>query len=136
MVIKVIPPIRTTDVRGSGAYHAPRSYGKHNGVDVAILPKSAVLSATIGTVTKLGYMYNDDLSYRYVRIVTPLGYTLSYCYVSPAVKVGDEVSVDQWIGNVQDIGARYEGITPHIHLSVKSPTGEYVNPEIYFGERS
>lgn len=133
-MIKIIPPIRTTDDHGSGAYHAPRSYGKHNGVDVAILPRSAVLSSTIGTVTKLGYMYNDDLSYRYVRIVTPLGYTISYCYVLPSVDVGDEVSVDQVIGTVQDIGARYKGITPHIHLSVKNPSGEYINPELYFGE--
>ena len=133
-MIKLIAPIRTIDRHGSGAWQAARGYGKHHGIDYAALPDSVVLSSTIGTVTKLGYMYNDDLSYRYVRVTTPLGYGIRYAYVDPSVKLGDEVSVDQPIGVVQDIGNRYEGITPHIHVDIKKD-GEYINPETYFGER-
>ena len=134
-MIKLIPPQRTTDKHGSGAWHAPRSYGKHRGIDLACLAGSTVLSATVGMVTKLGYMYNDDLSYRYVEVRTPLDYRVRYCYVEPSVEIGDHVSVDQPIGVVQDIAARYEGITPHIHLGVKNFKGENINPELYFGER-
>lgn len=133
-MIKTIAPQRTNDIHGSGAWRAPRSYGKHNGIDYACLPESAILSSTVGMVTKLGYMYNDDLSYRYVRIKTPLGYELRYCYVEPLVELGAKVSKDQIIGSVQDIAKRYEGITPHIHVSVKNPQGDYINPETYFGE--
>lgn len=133
-MIKVIPPQRTTDVHGSGAWQAPRSYGKHRGIDIAILPGSAMLSSTVGMITKLGYMYNDDLSYRYVEVQTPLGYKVRYCYVQPILDLGAHVSLDQPIGLVQDIAKRYEGITPHIHLGVKNPQGEYINPETYFGE--
>jgi murein DD-endopeptidase MepM/ murein hydrolase activator NlpD len=133
-MIKLITPPRTVDRHGSGAWQAARGYGKHHGIDYAALPDSTVLSTTVGTVTKLGYMYNDDLSYRYVRVVTPLGFTIRYCYVNPTVKVGDEVSVDQPIGVVQDIATRYEGITPHIHVDIMQD-GKYINPETYFGER-
>lgn len=133
-MIKFTSEIRGQDVHGSGVWQAPRSYGKHRGVDLSILPESTVLSGTVGIITKLGYMYNDDLSYRYVEVTTPLGYRIQYCYVEPLVDLGQTVSVDTAIGRVQDIGRRYKGITPHIHLGVKSPSGDYINPEIYFGE--
>ena len=134
-MIKITPPQRTTDKHGSGAWGAPRSYGKHNGVDLACLPETIVHSATVGMITKLGYMYADDLSYRYVELITPLEYKIRYGYVEPCVGLGDHISVDQPIGAAQDIGRRYEGITPHIHLTVKSPSGSYINPATYFGER-
>lgn len=133
-MIKLTAPPRANDKHGSGAWQAPRSYGKHNGIDYATWPDSLVHSSSIGLVTKLGYMYNDDLSYRYVQITTPLGYVIRYAYVQPLVELGTSVSKDQVLGAVQDIGERYEGITPHIHVSVKDPQGAYVNPEMYFGE--
>ncbi len=134
-MIKLTPQQRTNDKHGSGAWQAPRSYGKHNGIDLACLPESIVHSSTVGMVTKLGYMYDDDLSFRYVEVLTPLAYKIRYCYVEPCVGLGDHISVDQPLGAVQNIGARYVDITPHIHLSVKNPQGEYINPETYFGER-
>lgn len=133
-MIKTTPPQRGEDNHGSGAYQAPRSYGKHNGIDYAVLPASLVLANTAGLVTKLGYMYADDLSYRYVRMKTLLGYTVTYGYVEPAVDLGARVTKDTVLGEVQDIAKRYEGITQHIHVSVKDPQGKYINPEVYFGE--
>lgn len=134
-MIKITPPQRTRDCHGSGEWQAPRGYGKHRGIDIECPPNSVVHSSTVGMVTKLGYMYDDDLSYRYVEIVTPLDYRVRYCYVEPSVGLGDHINVDQPLGIAQDIGKRYDGITPHIHLGVKSPAGSYINPETYFGER-
>lgn len=135
-MIKLIAPQRTNDVHGSGAWQAPRGYGKHRGIDIACLPDSIILSSTEGVVSKLGYMYNDDLSYRYVQVTTPDGYKIRYCYVEPDVKVRDTIEVGQPLGVVQDIGRRYKGITPHIHLGVMNLEREYINPEDFFEERS
>lgn len=133
-MIKTITPQRTNDKYGSGAYQAPRSYGKHNGIDYTVLPASLVLANVCGLVVKLGYMYSDDLSYRYVRIKTPLGYIVRYAYVEPEVELGAKVCKGDILGSVQDIAARYEGITPHIHVDVKDPQGNYIDPETYFKE--
>jgi len=134
-MIKTLTPQRTSDPHGSGAWGAPRSYGAHRGIDYAVLPESTVLSATVGMVTKLGIVYSDDHSYRYVEVITPLQYRIRYMYIKPLVDLGDHVSVDQPLGVVQDIRQRYEDITPHIHVGVRDPQGKYINPEIYFGER-
>lgn len=134
-MIKLTPPPRGTDKHGSGEWQAPRSYGKHRGEDVAAWPGSIVHSFTVGMVTKIGFLYSDDPSYRYVEVLTPLDFRVRYLYVEPCVGLGDHISVDQPIGAVQDIRKRYEGITPHVHLSVKDPSGKYINPKTYFGER-
>lgn len=138
-MIKITPPQRTGDKHGSGAWHAPRSYGTHRGIDYAVWPGSLVHSGTVGIVTKVGFPYYDskDTSknhYRYVEVTTPLEYKLRYFYIEPCVVLGDTISLDQPLGTAQDLTSVYEGITPHVHIGVKNPQGAYINPETYFGE--
>ena len=139
-MIKITPPQRTTDEHGSGAWHASRIGRLHEGVDVACWPGSVVLSSTVGIVSKIGLPYYSETDtsknhFRYVEVKTPLGYKIRYMYVEPTVTKGDCISVDQALGSAQDLTKVYKDITPHVHIGVKNPQGEYINPETYFGER-
>ena len=120
-------PFRGTDKLGDGAYGASRGDRLHNGVDLACYPGTIINCSRPGVVTKLGYPYGDDLSFRYVQVTTPSGADMRYFYVSPSVEVGDSVEVGQMLGYSQELGKRYEGITEHIHVEVKQG-GEYLNP--------
>lgn len=122
--------IRKNDSWGSGAFGASRGGRKHNGVDLVVATGSAIKATFSGTVTKIGYPYGDDLSYRYVQI-TNSGYDLRIFYVDPCVSVGDEVTPETVIGKSQDLNRRYNGITPHVHFEIKR-NGEYVDPTPLF----
>ena len=136
-MIKVITPERSTDPHGSGAWQASRGNRKHNGIDYACMPNSVVLSATIGMVTKIGFPYSPQdekkKHFRYIEVTTPLGYSIRYFYIKPIVNLGEQISVGDPLGVVQDIGTAYGGITPHIHVGVKKDS-KYINPELYFKE--
>ena len=118
--------IRQLDEWGSGEFGASRGGRRHNGVDLVVDPDTAILATFEGVVTKLGYPYGDDLSYRYVQI-TANGYDLRIFYVKPFVSVGDKVNKDSVIGVSQSLEKRYPGITPHVHFEIKKD-GEYVDP--------
>jgi len=107
------------DTFGSGHYHAPRGNRLHNGIDFIVIPKASVLSLACGKVTKIGYPYGDDLSFRYVQVTDKDGVDCRYFYVSPSVVVGDTVRRGVKVGIAQDLSTRYKGITPHIHFEVK-----------------
>ena len=128
-MIRLVPPPRGTDPWGSGHYGASRGKRIHLGVDLAAQPESVLLSPVKGTVTKLGYPYSDDLSYRYVEITTTNGDRHRFFYVEPLVVKGQKVKVDDSIGIVQDIRTRYAGgMTPHIHYEIKDDQGTYLDP--------
>jgi len=118
---------RGQDSWGSGAFGASRGDRKHNGVDYKVPAGSAVLSPVEGLVTKLGYPYGNDLSFRYVQITTPEGYDHRIFYVNPLVQDGDKVKKDQIIGLAQDLTTRYVGIVQHLHYEIRHK-GEYLNP--------
>ncbi|WP_162913285.1 peptidoglycan DD-metalloendopeptidase family protein [Rhodospirillaceae bacterium SYSU D60014] len=125
--------VRGNDTFGEGRFGARRDGGKrqHQGVDIIAEPAATVVSAVSGTVTKIGYPYGDDLSYRYVEVTTEDGYVVRHFYVSPAdgLKVGDRVEAGRTqIGVSQDLGTRYEGITNHIHIEVRDPSGRVIDP--------
>lgn len=124
-----IAPMRGTDVHGSGYFHAPRGNRLHNGIDYSVIANSVVLSPVSGVVTKLGYPYADDLSFRYVQITDLEGYKWRLFYIDPSVSVGEVVTIVSKIGVVQDLDERYPGITPHVHLEIKSPDNYFINPE-------
>lgn len=130
-MIKLRPPTRGDDPHGSGYYGAPRGDHKHRGIDLACWPGSEVESVSAGTVTKLGYCYADDLSFRYVEITSPFGYVSRYLYVEPSLDAGVGVMPGDVIGAAQDLRPRYEGITPHIHFEVRED-GSIIPPEQYF----
>ncbi len=120
--------IRKCDGHGCGHYGAGRGGKKtHVGVDLACPPKTLVYSPIAGTVTKINHMYSDDPSYLYVQ-VTDSGYDFRVYYVSPLVKVGQQVSKHTIIGEAQDLRPRYKGITPHIHFEIKNAKGDYIDP--------
>jgi len=128
-MIIIQPAKRQSDSFGSGHYGASRGSRKHNGIDYACLPGGKVLSPVSGSVTKLGYPYGDDLSFRYVQITDSDNIDHRVFYCDPKVKVGDHVTGGlSMIGYVQDLDKRYPRITPHIHYEVKK-NGEFIHPE-------
>lgn len=127
-MLKAGLPVRGTDQHGSGAYGAPRGVRTHKGVDYAAWPGSAILSPVPGSITKIGYPYGDDMSFRYVEVTDALGRQHRFFYLDPIVSIGDTVVVDDELGQVQDLGKRYPGITPHCHYEIKHE-GKFLNPE-------
>jgi len=61
-------PIRGGDRHGAGHWHASRGSRLHRGVDLACYPDTGIASPVDGIVTKIGYPYGDDLTYRYVQV--------------------------------------------------------------------
>ncbi len=127
-MIKLIAPQREGDSFGCGYYGASRGDRNHNGVDHACSPKSLIFAPVSGEVTKIGYPYSDDLSFKYVQITTKQQYNVRVFYVDPDVKVGELITKDTIIGSSQKLGDRYKGITEHVHLEVKNLLGEHINP--------
>lgn len=122
---------RGRDGYGSGAFLASRGSRLHNGFDLAAPVGTGILSPVAGTVTKIGYPYADDLSYRYVQILDGRGRRHRVFYVDPLVLVDDTIEVDDLLGTAQDLTTRYNQflMTNHVHYEVKTPTGEFLNPE-------
>ncbi len=118
--MKATLPIRLSDKFGSGAYRAKRGDRWHRGVDLSAYAGTLIFPIRPGNVTKLGYPYKDDLSFRYVQ-VTDLVSRLDfrYFYLEPLVSEGDLVGLDIPIGKVQDLTKKYPGITNHVHFEVK-----------------
>lgn len=125
-------PIRKPDKHGSGEWGASRKRNgvryKHRGIDYAAYPDTPIYPLKPGKVTKIGYLYNDDLSYRYVQITDSEGYDWRYFYLYPLVILNELVDPSVCIGTVQDLGKRYPGITTHCHLGVRKD-GKYFNPD-------
>ncbi len=112
-------PIRGIDRHGSGAWGAPRGKGRtHKGVDYVMWPGSLFLSPIGGTVTKLGYAYEDAPGkWEYVELVKG-PYRVRFFYITPSVAVGQIVRKGDPIGVVEDLRLRYPGMTPHVHISM------------------
>jgi len=128
-MITIKAPQRISDNFGQGHFGAPRGNRTHNGIDFNCCTGSAVLAPASGKITKIGYPYGDDLSFRYVQIETTEELNVRVFYISPSVKVGDIVLKERSeIGISQELGKRYSGISEHVHLEVKDAQGNYLNP--------
>lgn len=131
-MIKAILPDREPDDYGEGHFKASRGKRTHNGVDKACPPNTQIFSTVTGTVTKLGYPYADDLSYRYVQVTDNDGLDHRMFYVYPHVIVGDVCAAGiTVIGIAQNIASRYTEkghMNNHIHYEIKKGD-EYLNPE-------
>ena len=118
--------LRDCDSHGCGNYGASRGSRTHTGQDL-LAPAGARVGAPVaGEVTKIGYPYADDLSFRYVQI-TNSGYGVRLFYVEPSVRVGQMVSQGEPIGTVQDLSKRYDKIPNHVHLEIKKD-GSFIDP--------
>ena len=124
---------RGTDDWGSGEFGVSRGDRTHKGIDYACLPLKKVMSPCQGVVTKVGYPYADDLSYRYVEVTDDDSYKHRVFYISPLVEVDDIVVVGTILGEAQNISARYTKINKvmknHIHLEILDKHDHPVNPE-------
>ena len=120
-------PFRRCDAQGCGHYGAPRGGRIHRGVDLACEGKLPVGSPVRGVVTKLGWPYVGNFDIRYVQISCEK-YRYRVFYVSPTVAVGDTVELGDIIGAAQSLKQLYPGITDHVHLEVKDPDGNFVDP--------
>lgn len=124
---------RGSDDWGSGEYGASRGSRRHTGIDYACLPGAQIVAPVSGEVTKLGYPYGDDLSYRYVQITDASGRDHRLFYVEPGVDKGDVVIGGRTvIGIAQDVAARYNEpkrrMLNHVHYEVKQGR-RYMSPE-------
>jgi len=129
-LLKLQTAKRKRDNYGSGHFGANRGERKHNGVDYVATAGNLLLSPVKGIVTKIGYPYSDDLSYRYVQVKDNKGFKHRFFYVSPDVRLLDRIEVGDVLGTVQDICARYpDGMTPHVHYEIKDRADEFCNPE-------
>lgn len=133
-MIKIIPPQRTWDKFGGGAFGAPRGDRKHMGIDLACWEGSSITTPHAGKVTKIGFPYNPDDPkkgrLRYVEILEQDLYRCRYFYVFPSVSPGDIVHPGDIIGTAQGLTKIYPGITDHFHYEVKKG-GSFVDPNEY-----
>ena len=126
---QVVLKDRGCDPMGCGHYGAPRGEGLHRGVDLVAGPQWLIHSHVAGKVTKLGYPYAKDLSFRYVEVTDSDKYKHRFMYVAPMCNVGDSVLVGDIIGSCQDIAGKWGGgMKNHIHYEVKKGS-EYYDPE-------
>lgn len=126
--MKATLPIRGLDAWGSGDYGASRGGKKtHHGIDYAGYPGSVIFPFVGGEVTKIGYPYAYDLSYRYVQITDTEGYKWRYFYLQPLVEKGEIVTEATPIGEIQNLMKRYENIMSHCHIEIKRD-GKYIDP--------
>lgn len=122
--------VRGTDAHGSGEWGASRGDRAHVGVDYVVEPGWLAVTPVSGVITRLGYPYRDDLSYRYVEVTDSQGlrHRLFYVKPLPSISIGTRVEIHDPVGTVQDIAARYPGITQHIHYEIKRQDGAHVRP--------
>ena len=127
-MLTIMTPQREQDKHGEGAWGAPRGSRIHRGIDYAAVPESILLSPVAGFVTKLGFPYGDDLTYRYVEVTDRGGLRHRFFYVEPLVQLGDRIKKEYQLGIVQRLGRRYPGITEHIHYEIKDRDNNYIEP--------
>ena len=110
--------LRGKDPEGDGAFAAPRSGRRHNGVDYCFDYGEEVKCPVDGIVTRIGQCYADSDWYKLVEILSHNGTLLwRFLYVKPSVKAGDKVVLDQTIGTAQNISARYsQEMRNHVHV--------------------
>jgi murein DD-endopeptidase MepM/ murein hydrolase activator NlpD len=125
---------RNCDEWGCGHFGAPRGNRTHKGVDFKCPYGAHVQSPCSGRVTKLGYAYSDDLSFRYVEITADDGNRHRIFYVLPRVFDSSIVKEGDVIGYAQDLEQRYPGITPHVHYEIIDTDGNFIDPEKYDGQ--
>ncbi len=133
MELKTTAPDRGTDTWGCGDYGASRGSRTHKGIDKLVMAGSSVLSPISGKVTKLGYCYADDSSYRYVQVTDSNGFSVRLFYVEPSIRVGLMVRIGDKIGKSQNLGRRYNGMPNHVHIEIKNPDGKFIDPGCYEG---
>lgn len=98
----------------------------HNGIDIDGNTGDPVMAAAKGTVVDT---WENATGGKQVKIQHPNGYFSGYAHLNEIkVSVGQSVTRDTVIGTVGSTGA----VTgSHLHFSMKTPLGEYVDPATF-----
>lgn len=109
--------IRGNDAHGSGSFGTGRGDKTHNGIDIVVSPGQSIHMPFTGKVVRIARPYADDLSWEGLAIQNERYFAKIY-YLRPLDVVGLTLNAGTVIGHAQDIGKRYRGITPHVHLEI------------------
>lgn len=104
------------DSKGLGHHGAPRGHRKHDGVDLMCTPGQDILMPVAGIIARVSMPYKDDERWLGALIVNPR-IEIKMWYFVPNL-LGMELKAGSVIGTAQNIGEKYEGVTPHIHLRI------------------
>jgi hypothetical protein len=113
------------DARGSGAFGAARkrddgtSY-THKGIDLECKVGQNILMPCTGRITREARPYVSDPRWRGVYISAVRGEFKIFYMVPNDKLIGTVVREGEVIGQAQDIGQKYEGVSSHIHFEVVS----------------
>ena len=123
--------IRGIDVWGQGKYGAPRDNGTriHKGADFICIPGQDIVSPINGVVVreKIPYSTKSQGILFGGLLIKNSHCEITMFYFEPLKEVIKmPIIKGQVIGKAQDIGLRYPGIVPHVHLQIDS-----INPELF-----
>ena len=105
------------DSKGLGHHGAPRGHRTHDGIDLRCEPGQSILMPVDGILVRESLPYKDDLRWRGVYIFNSR-IEIKMWYMCTNYKFGKEYKAGSIIGAAQNIGEKYEGVTPHIHLRI------------------
>jgi hypothetical protein len=124
-----------SDSGGVGSYGASRKKtlpnGKvqsypHAGTDLICTPGQDILMPFTGRILRVARPYENDLKYSGIYISGKM-MDVKMFYLEPIPDlIGEVVKQGAVIGHAQDIGRKYQGVTPHIHFEIVK-----CNPEIF-----
>ncbi len=126
------------DRAGLGHFGAPRGSKTHRGIDFECPEGTRILSLTDGVVSKVGYAYPEDLSFRYVEISIPgkFKHRYFYCVLPKGLKKGSTVKIGDVIGIAQDIATKWstkaQPMMNHVHYEIKDGPRSYIDPVEYW----
>lgn len=107
-----------SDAEGDGHHGSRRGNRKHNGIDTKGKVGQPVYAPHEGIITRESLPYHDDLKWRGVQLVHKR-ITSKLWYMRPLDGIiGRAVIAGQIIGTLQDIGLKYNGVTPHVHWRI------------------
>jgi hypothetical protein len=115
--------LRHVDPGGAGWFGASRIGRRHTGVDFVAAIGEDIRAPAKGTISRIGWPYADDLSYRLIDLAIGDLAIIRIFYVDPVedLEVGHLVVTGQTIGYAQDIVARYPnppGMQNHVHVAL------------------
>lgn len=99
----------------------------HNGIDIAVPEGTSVISPEAGEVLNV---YQNAIGGNQIVVKHKDGYITGYAHLSaPLVNIKDKVSRGQMIA----LSGRTGQVTgPHLHFSLRDPSGKYIDPESVF----
>lgn len=117
------------DNRGLGHHGAPRGNRTHDGVDLVATKGQDILMPVDGIMIRESLPYSDDLKWRGAHIYNPRIEVKMWYFLPDLELIGKELKAGSIIGVAQNIGEKYEGVTPHLHLRIVK-----IDPMLLFRE--